>query len=104
MDPRLVELYVERGRLRERIGIQRGQVAVALAPVSKALHAVDRLRVLMHQAQTWLTANPGVVVAAAVAVVVWRPRRMLRTVLWGFSAWRSLGRWRQWVRIGMRAL
>lgn len=104
MDPRLVELYVERGRLRERIGVQRGQLAVTLAPLGAALHTVDRARALMHKAQLWIMANPGVLAAAAVAVVVWRPRRILRTVLWGFSVWRSLGRWRNWMRIGMRAL
>lgn len=104
MDPHLVELYVERGRLRERIGVQRVQLANTLAPVSKALHTVDRTRNLMHQGRLWLMANPGVIAAAAVAVVVWRPRRILRTVLWGFSVWRGWGRWREWARIGLRAL
>ena len=32
MDPRLIELYVQRGRLRERIGSQRSQVARDSAP------------------------------------------------------------------------
>jgi hypothetical protein len=104
MDQRLVELYIERGRLRERIGAQRGQLVDALEPLSNALHTVDRVRVLMEQAKLWLMANPGVVAAVAVAIVVWRPRRILRTVLWGFSAWRSMGRWREWVRIGLRVL
>ncbi len=104
MDQRLVELYIERGRLRERIGVQRGQLVDTLAPLSNALHTVDRARALMDQAKQWLIANPGVVAAVAVAVVVWRPRRILRTVLWGFSVWRSLGRWREWARIGLRAL
>ena len=104
MDQRLVELFVARGRLRERIDMQRGHLTVTLAPVSKALHSVDRARALLHQAQRWLVANPGIVAAATVAVVVWRPRRILRTVLWGFSVWRNLGRWQNWIRIGLRAL
>ncbi len=104
MDPRLVELYVERGRLRERIGVQRVQLAHTLAPVGKALHTVDRTRVLVQRAQQWIMANPGVVAAVAVAVVVWRPRSILRSVRWGFSIWRSWGRWRDWARIALRAL
>lgn len=104
MDPRLVELYVARGRLRERIGQQRVQLAGTLTSVSRALHTIDRARALWDRARLWVRANPGVVAVAAVAVVVWRPRSILRSVVWGFSTWRSWGRWRDWIRIGLRAL
>ena len=104
MDARLVELYVERGRLRERISMQRGQLAHELAPLAEALHTVDRARALLNQVRLWMVANPGVVAAAAVTLVVWRPRAVLRTARWGFSVWRNWGRWRDWVRAGLRAL
>jgi hypothetical protein len=104
MDARLVELYVERGRLRERIGSQRAQLAGTLAPLSQALHSVDRTRARMHRLQLWMAANPGIVAAVAVAVVVARPRLVVRSARWGFSVWRNWGRWRDWLRMGMRVL
>lgn len=103
MDARLVELYVERGRLRERISMQRGQLARELAPVGEALHTMDRARDAVHRASLWMAAHPGVLVAAGVAMVVWKPRAVLRTARWGFSMWRNWAQWRGWVRAGLKA-
>ena len=104
MDARLTELYLQRGRLQERIRAQRGQLARELAPLGDALHALDRARALLHQARLWMAANPGVVAAVAVAAVVWRPSAVWRAARWGFSAWRSWGRWQDWVRAGLSNL
>ncbi len=104
MDDRLIELYVQRGRLRERINAQRGQLARELAPVSGALQLVDRSRALVHQAQRWLAANPTVIAAVVVALVVWRPRAVLRAARWGFSTWRSWSRLRGWLQAGVSVL
>jgi hypothetical protein len=100
MDDRLIELYVQRGRLRERIGSQRTQLARELAPLGGALQLVDRSRAVLHSARQWLTAHPGVVSVLVVAVLVWRPRAVFRSLRWGFSAWRTLHRLRQWVHAG----
>jgi len=96
MDERLIELYVQRGRLRERISGQRGQLARELAPLAGALHTADRARVLLRQAQDWLAAHPAVVTAAVVALVVWRPRTVFRSLRWGYASWRRWARLRQW--------
>lgn len=96
MDERQIELYVQRGRLRERISAQRTQLARELAPLSDALLAVDRTQARVRQAQTWLATHPGVVAAAVVAVLVWRPLAVFRAARWGFSAWRSWSRARDW--------
>ena len=104
MDQRLIELYVQRGRLRERIGVQRGEFARELAPLGSALNTVDRANAFLHQARLWCAANPGIVAALAVVLVVWRPRAVLRTVRWGLSTWRLWGRWRDWARAGLRIL
>lgn len=101
MDARLVELYVERGRLRERIGAQRGQLARELAPLGNALHAVDRTRAWLGRAGLWMAANPGIVAAIGVAVIVWKPRAVVRTARWGLSAWRNWTQWRAWIRAGL---
>ena len=53
MDDRLIELYVQRGRLRERIQAQRAQVAQALVPVRTTLDRTDQVRALARQAQAW---------------------------------------------------
>ncbi len=103
MDTRLVELYVARGRLRERIHMQRGQLAHELAPLSAALHTMDRTRALLQQARLWIIAHPGVVAAVAVAVVIWKPRAVWRAARWGFATWRNWARWREWVGIGLKA-
>jgi len=103
MDKRLVELYVQRGRLRERIGVERGQFAHELAPLGEALDSMDRARALLHRTGLWIAAHPGIVALAVVAVVVWKPRAVLRSARWGFSIWRNWSQWRNWARIGLRA-
>jgi len=100
MDDRLIELYVARGRLRERIAVQRTQLARELAPLGDALRLVDRSRAVLHEAGRWLTAHPGVVAVVAVALLVWRPRAVFRSLRWGYSAWRSWTRLRAWMHAG----
>ena len=104
MDKRLVELYVQRGALRERIRVERSQFARELAPLGEALHRVDRARALLHRAGLWMVAHPGIVAAAAVVAVVWKPRTVLRSARWGFGLWRNWAQWREWARIGLRSL
>lgn len=100
MDDRLIELYVQRGRLRERIGVQRVHLARELAPLVSALHLVDRSRTVLHSARQWLTAYPAVVSVLVVAVLVWRPRAVFRSLRWSFSAWRAWNRLRRWMHAG----
>lgn len=97
MNQRLIELYVQRGRLRERIGAQRGQLARELAPLAGGLQALDRARWRLRQAQSWLLAHPAIVSAALVALLVWRPRSVMRAARWGYSAWRGWARLRSWL-------
>ncbi len=104
MDQRLIEIYVQRGRLRERIGTQRGQLAREMAPLGNALASVDRGRMLLHQAQLWLATHPALVTGVVVAVLVWRPRAVLRTARRTYSLWRSWSRIREWASAGLRGL
>lgn len=98
MDARLTELYVQRGRLRERIGTQRGQLAKELAPLRNALGLADRTSALLRQAQQWMSAHPAVVTGLAVALVVWRPRAVLRSLRWSYSLWRKWTWSRAWLQ------
>ena len=102
MDQRLIELYVQRGRLRERIDTQRRQVARDLAPLSHALAGVDRARSVWHQTQQWMRVHPGLVTAAVVALMVWRPRPIFRSLRWGYRSWRQWARLRAWFSSGVQ--
>ena len=99
MDDRLIELYVQRGRLRERIGVQRMQLALELAPLGSALQLMDRGRDVLHQAGQWMLTHPAVLSALVVAVMVWRPRVVFRTLRWGYTTWRNWA----WLRTLWRA-
>ena len=96
MDARQIDLYVQRGRLRERIHVQRGQLARELAPVSTALQVVDRTHQQLRLAQVWLVGHPAIVTAAVVALLVWRPRAVVGAARWGYWAWRNATRLKQW--------
>ena len=100
MDDRLIELYVQRGRLRERISVQRTQLARELAPLGGALQLIDRSRAVLHQSGQWLKTHPAVLGALVVAVLVWRPHVVFRSLRWGYSAWRSWNRLREWLHAG----
>nr|WP_295781089.1 YqjK family protein [Rhodoferax sp.] len=104
MDAKLVELYVQRGRLHERIVAQRAQLARELVPLHDALDKVDRARALLHLVRVWMMAHPGVVAVAGVTLAIWRPRTLLRSARWGFFAWRNWRRWRDLLHIGLSAL
>jgi glutathione S-transferase len=96
MDARQIEIYVQRGRLRERISVQRGQLAREVEPLSSALQTVDRTHEQLRLARAWLVTHPTIVTAAVVALLVWRPRSVLNVARWGYSAWRSWARLKQW--------
>lgn len=104
MDQRLIDLYVQRGRLRERIGVQRGELARALAPVGTALQAMDRGAERLRQARAWAAAHPTGVSAAIVLIMVWRPRFVWRVVRRGYRLWRNWPRIREWTRLGLQVL
>lgn len=100
MDDRLIELYVQRGRLRERISGQRAQLARELSPLVGTLQLVDRGRAVLQEARHWMSTHPGVVSVLLVAALVWRPRTVFRSLRWGYSAWRTWLRMRGWMRAG----
>ena len=98
MATNLDRLYVQRGRLRERIGVQRSQLAQELAPLRHAADAVDGTRTLFRQTLLWLSARPMLVTSLVVALMVWRPRIVWRSLRWGFSTWRSWSGLQAWIR------
>jgi len=98
VDKRLIELYLQRGRLRERIGFQRMHLARELAPLGGALQLMDRSRAVVKQALQWLKTNPAMLSALIVGVLVWRPRTVFRSLRWGYAAWRRWRQMRHWMQ------
>lgn len=92
MNAELLALAEKRGELKARIAMQRDALAENIWPVEGLLHMGDRAVDGVH----WLQRHPKVVVGAAVALVVARPRRVVRMIpsLWrvgrrGFAYWQT---------------
>lgn len=92
----LIELYEERGRLRERIAMQRRELRQQLAPVSGVLQAGDRAMQAGRDAVDTLLKHPVALAAIAAAMVAVKPRVIWR---WGrrgwviWRGWRLVSRW-----------
>lgn len=86
MTSRVLELAVKRGRLQERIDMQRQALSRHVVPLENALAVGDAA----IEGVDWLKHHPAVVAAAAAAIVIAKPRRAWR---W---ARRSLIVWRGW--------
>jgi len=89
MQARLTELQQQRGRLLERIALQRQLVALEMEPIGRALQVGDRISGLVGECKLFLLQHPLAVAAAVVAVVVLRPVRAWRWAGRGLVAWRT---------------
>lgn len=85
----LAELHQEQGRLRERIAMQRAQLAQHAAPLRGALASGDRAVQVGRNAFDAVSRHPvGLGVLAAVMLAV-KPRTVWRWGTRGLLAWRS---------------
>ena len=89
MQQRLIELQLQRGRLLERIAHQRDALGQQTEPVVRVLHFGDRVANIAGQCKRTVIENPLTTAAVLGAVVVMRPRAVLRWAQRGFFAWRS---------------
>lgn len=93
MNQALIDLAVQRGRLMERSSIQRQHLQQQLLPLDRALQAADHAVVSLRNGADYLGRRPGMVVAAAlVLLVAIRPRGVWRWGMRGFFVWRG---WRK---------
>lgn len=90
MQTRLIELHEQRGRLLERVAVQRRTLAQQVEPLKGALHVGNRLTQLVNDGKAYLQQNPMIVAALLVALVVFRPRTAFRWARRGLVAWRAL--------------
>ena len=89
MNQELIDLAVERGRLLERISMQRQLLEQQLQPVGDTLHSVDRALASLRKGRDYLQQHPEVVAAAVVVLVVLKPSRLWRWTKRGFLSWRT---------------
>jgi hypothetical protein len=104
MNQRLVDISLRRGRLLERISVQRAQLAREIQPVRQALYTVDRAAAVVRSASDYLKRHPGQVAAVVGLLAIMKPRRLWRWARRGFLAWRT---WRsvnaQMINFGLRS-
>ncbi len=93
MQERLIELHQQRGRLLERIAVQRNTLSRQLAPLQGVLNIGDRVSDraarLVQDGKGFVQRHPLAIAAAVAAVVVLKPRTVLRWTRRGLSVWRT---------------
>lgn len=97
MDDHLTRLFVERGRLQERIRTQRAEVIQIAHPLGVGLNKLSRVGNGLRRGYQWILAHPVLVTVAVVTVVVWRPRIVWRLATTGFTVWHHWKRIRKWL-------
>ena len=97
MNPDLIELAVERGRLIERISQQRRQLGQQLQPLGAGLHGLDQAIAVVRRGSDYAKQHPEMVAAGVAVFVVLQPRRVWRWSKRGFFLWRAWRKLRQQV-------
>jgi hypothetical protein len=98
---RRIELAERRGRLLERITVQRATIARELAPLARALSFTGRLTDRYHHVMTWVRERPLLsgALMLGLGLVLLQPRQRG----WRLARWGLLG-WRLWQRLGDKRL
>ena len=89
MQTRLIELHRERGRLLERIAAQRHALSQQLTPLRGVLNVSDRAARLAQEGKSFVRQHPLAVSAVVAALVLLKPRTVLRWTQRGLLAWRT---------------
>ena len=89
MQTRLIELHQQRGRLQERIAQQRRQLREQMLPLQGALALPQRIRQAPQQTIAFAQQHPLAVGGLIAALVVLRPRVVLRWAGRAVAAWRT---------------
>lgn len=93
MNDVLLELALKKQRLQLRSAALRDELADHAQALEPLCEAGDRVREGFH----WLGRHPEAVAGIVVALVVARPRAVLRWAQRGFFAWRLSGKLRGWL-------
>lgn len=83
------ERAVRRGRLQERINQQRSALSVELAPVVGILNTADQVVAGAERTRRWIGENPLITGVGLIALLVWRPKGVLKLAKNGAVGWRA---------------
>lgn len=89
MQQRLIELHQQRGRLLERVAMQRSVLSQQLAPLVRVFDLATRLQGMVQQAKLFVVDHPMAVALALGSVLLFRPRTVLRWGRRGLLVWRG---------------
>jgi hypothetical protein len=89
MQARLIELHQQRGRLLERIAFQRQTLAREFEPLKLPLSLPGRLASRLREGQLFVREHPYLVGTLVTAIVVLKPRFILRWAQRGLLVWRT---------------
>ena len=89
MQTRLIELHQQRGRLQERIAVQRITLSQQLEPLRDVFNIGQRATRAVQEGKGFLRQHPLAIAAAVAAVVLFKPRTILRWTRRGLLAWRT---------------
>lgn len=93
MNPCLLELALKKQRLQLRSAQLRADFAADAAAFAPLFTAGDRVR----NGARWLKSHPEVAVGTGVALLVARPRALMRWARRGLFAWQATRRVRLWL-------
>jgi hypothetical protein len=85
----LTEVHVQRGRLLERIALQRAVLSQELEPVHAVLEATDRVVAGVNAGVAYVKRHPGVTALAVAVLFALKGRRVLRLARRGFFVWKA---------------
>lgn len=83
------ELLAQRLELRERIAQERALLRRDLRPLAQSLDVRSRVDGLLGRAREFATRNPLVVAGVGAALLIFKPRMLLRLTQQGLLLWRT---------------
>lgn len=94
MNPKIIDLALQKQRLQLKSAEQRGALIAAAIQLAPAFAVADGLR----EAWRWLRRNPEWLAGGIAVLVVVRPRalwRMAQRSFFAWQLWRKVGEWRK---------
>ena len=85
----LTDVYVQRGRLLERIALQRVVLIDDMHPVHAALNTTDRVLGYVNAGVAYVKRHPGITALGVAVLFAVKGRRIFRLAKRGFFVWQA---------------
>ncbi len=97
MNRRLVELYLQQGRLLERIEVQRADLKRHISPLQRAAQQADSALMALQNVVQAIRSHPLTVLTLIASLVLLKPRRAWGWGVLGLRLWRNWQRLQRWL-------